>query len=150
MHNGRPALVVLILRDPHLLERGQRRQDRPADPDRVLALWRRDYFHVHRLGRHGRQLLLQARLDVFVHRRAARQNHVFVQVLADVHVALEDRLVRHNVHAAVLFAQERRLEQYLRCAEALAGDGDDLAVRKLKVALALGAAGGYLCLVVEV
>ena len=33
VHNGRPRLVVLGLGDPHLLERGQRRQDGAADPD---------------------------------------------------------------------------------------------------------------------
>jgi hypothetical protein len=37
------GLVVLLLRDPHLLERRQRREDRAADPHRVLALrWRVD------------------------------------------------------------------------------------------------------------
>ena len=36
------GLVVLLLRDPHLLERRERREDRAADPHGVLALRRRD------------------------------------------------------------------------------------------------------------
>ena len=36
------GLVVLLLRDPHLLEGGERRENRAADPDRVLPLRRRD------------------------------------------------------------------------------------------------------------
>merc|ERR1712182_100804 len=48
VHDRRPALVVLLLRDPHLLERRQRRQDRPADPHRVLPLRRRDHLDLHR------------------------------------------------------------------------------------------------------
>merc|ERR1711912_216848 len=51
------ALVVLLLRDPHLLEGGQRREDGAADPDRVLALGRRDDLDLHRGRREGGDLL---------------------------------------------------------------------------------------------
>ena len=33
MNDGRARLVVLLLRDPHLLEGRERREDRAADPD---------------------------------------------------------------------------------------------------------------------
>ena len=46
--DGRAALVVLLLRDPHLLERGERGEDRAADPNGVLALRRRDDLDLHR------------------------------------------------------------------------------------------------------
>ena len=32
VHNGWSALVVLLFRNPHLLESGERRQDGPTDP----------------------------------------------------------------------------------------------------------------------
>ena len=48
MNDGRTRLVVLLLRDPHLLERRQRRQDRAANPHRVLAFRRRNDLDLHR------------------------------------------------------------------------------------------------------
>ena len=42
-----PGFVVLLFADPHLLEGGQRGQDRAADPDRVLALGRCDDLDLH-------------------------------------------------------------------------------------------------------
>ena len=58
MHDGRSTLIVLELRDPHLLEGRQRRHDGAADPHRVLPLWRRDDFDLHTRGRQRGQLLL--------------------------------------------------------------------------------------------
>lgn len=36
--NGRAALVVLLLGDPHLLEGGKRSQNGTTNPNRVLSL----------------------------------------------------------------------------------------------------------------
>lgn len=47
MDNRRSALIVLLFGDPHLLERGQRGQDRTTDPDGVFALWRCNDFNLH-------------------------------------------------------------------------------------------------------
>ena len=44
----RPRLVVLLLANPHLLEGGERGEDRTADPDGVLSLRRRDDLDLHR------------------------------------------------------------------------------------------------------
>ena len=52
VHDGRTGLVVLLLRDPHLLEGGERGQDGATNPDRVpgegeisiLKTKRRTYF----------------------------------------------------------------------------------------------------------
>ena len=42
MDDAGAGLVVLLLRDPHLLEGGERREDRATDPHGVLTLRRRD------------------------------------------------------------------------------------------------------------
>merc|ERR1712010_398750 len=69
--NGRARLVVLLLRDPHLLEGGERRQDGAADPHGVLALRRRERG----------QLLGQTVGDAGVHGGAAREHAVRVEIL---------------------------------------------------------------------
>merc|ERR1712060_86071 len=114
VHDGGPALVVLLLLDPHLLERGQRGQDGASDPHRVLALRRGDDLNGHRVRGQGLDLLLDALRDVLAHRGPARHHDVAVQVLPDVHVALHDRSERQLVDALLLQAQELRLEQRLR------------------------------------
>lgn len=48
VHDRRAGFVVLLLRDPHLLEGGQRGQDGATDPDGVFTFWRRDNFDFHR------------------------------------------------------------------------------------------------------
>eukprot|EP00962_Isochrysis_galbana_P018636 scaffold5373_cov103-Isochrysis_galbana.AAC.7 len=148
--DGRARLVVLLLGDPHLLEGGQRRQDGAADPDRVLALWRCNYLDLHRGWRERGDLLGHAVGDAGVHGGATRQDDVGVQVLTDVNVALHDGVVRRLVHAGRLHAEEGRLEERLRAAEALVADGDDLAVGQLVRLLEGGRRGGGLHLLVEV
>ena len=151
MHDRGPGLVVLALGDPHLLERRQRRQDRPADPHAVLALGRRDDLDLHRPGRARGDLLVHAVGDAREHRRPAREHDVAVEVLADVDVALHDRVERRLVDAGRLHADGRRREQDLRAAEALRADRDDLAVGELVRLLDGGAVGrgGELGLVVD-
>jgi len=41
------GLVVLLLRDPHLLEGGERCQDRTSDPDGVFTLRRSNDLDLH-------------------------------------------------------------------------------------------------------
>merc|ERR1712054_335052 len=89
----RARLVVLLLGDPHLLEGRERREDRAADPHAVFALRGRDDLHLHRGGRERGDLLGHAVGDARVHGGAAREHDVGVQVLADVDVALHDRVV---------------------------------------------------------
>merc|ERR1719214_11925 len=75
-----------------------------------------------------KDLLGHALADARVHGRAAREHDVGVEVLADVDVALHDGLERAVVDAGRLLADERRLEENLRAAEALVADDDDVAV----------------------
>merc|ERR1712080_310908 len=131
VNDRRARLVVLLLRDPHLLEGRQRREDRATDPDRVLALGRRDNLDLHGRGGERRNLLLHAVRDARVHGRASRHDNVAVQVLADVEVALHDRVVRRLVDTGRLESDQTRLEERLRSTEPLVTDRDDLAVREL-------------------
>jgi len=48
VHDTRPTLVILLLADPHLLKGAQRRQDRAANPHRVLAFGWGDDLDLHR------------------------------------------------------------------------------------------------------
>ena len=81
VHNGRAGLVVLLLGDPHLLEGGQRGQNRAADPHRVLALRGGDDLDLHGRGRQRGELLLHAVGNAGEHGGAAGQHDVAVQVL---------------------------------------------------------------------
>lgn len=47
VNNGGTALVVLLLRDPHLLEGGERGQNGTTDPDGVLALGGSNDLDLH-------------------------------------------------------------------------------------------------------
>lgn len=63
VNNGGARLVVLLLRDPHLLESRQRSQDGAADPNRVLAFWRGNNLNLHGGRSQRRDFLLHAVSD---------------------------------------------------------------------------------------
>lgn len=104
-------------------------ENRPADPDRVLALRGRDDLdlraresaprrhqhsvrtRLHAAGAEARELLLHAVRDPRVHRRAAGEHDVPVQVAPDVEVALEDRVVPVRGQRA---RQTRAMRRYSR------------------------------------
>jgi len=111
--DGRARLVVLLLGDPHLLECGQRGQDRASDPDGVLSLWWSYCLDLHGGGSEGGELLLHPVSDAGVHGGASREDDVGVEVLPDVHVALHDGVEGGLVHPAALHPDERGLEQRL-------------------------------------
>ncbi|KAK9293945.1 hypothetical protein QLX08_011281, partial [Tetragonisca angustula] len=93
VNDARSGLVVLLLGDPHLLEGGQRSQDRPTDPYGVFPLGRSDDLDLD--GRRGQSsdFLLHTIGNTGVHGGAAREYGVGVQILADVDVALHDGVV---------------------------------------------------------
>jgi len=82
--DGRSRLIVFLLRDPHLLERRQRSQDRASDPYRVLSLWRCDDLDLHGGRSQGSDLLLHPVSDTRIHGGASRQHRVRVQILSNV------------------------------------------------------------------
>ena len=106
MNNAWAGLVVLLLGNPHRLEGGERGENGATDPYRVLALWRRDNLDLHGARRQVGDLPLHTVGDARVHGGATREHHVGVQVLADVDVALHDRVVGGLVHAGNFHAQE--------------------------------------------
>ena len=128
MDDGGSGLVVFLLGDPHLLERGQRSQNGSTDPDRVLALRRGDDFDLHRRRGQRRDLLLHPVGDASVHGGASGQHRVGVQILADVDVALHDRVVGRLVDTNRFHSEERGLEQRFGAAESLVADCDHLSV----------------------
>jgi hypothetical protein len=60
-------LVVLLLRDPHLLEGREGGENGTTDPDGVLALWGSDDLDLHAGGCKGGDLLLHTVADAGVH-----------------------------------------------------------------------------------
>ena len=79
--NARAGLVVLLLRNPHLLEGGQRGEDGPADPDGVLPLrWSND-LDLDGGWRQGSDFLLHPVSNTWVHGSTTGEDSVGVQVL---------------------------------------------------------------------
>ena len=120
------GLVVLLLRDPHLLEGRERGQDGASDPDRVFALWWGNDLDFHGRGRQGSDLLLHAVGDAWVHGGATGQDGVGVQVLTDIDVTLHDGVVSGLVDTGGFHTQEGWLEKGLWTSESLVTNGDDL------------------------
>lgn len=81
-------LVVLLLRDPHLLEGRERGEDGTTDPYRVLSLGRGDDLDLHGGGSEGGELLLHSVGDTGEHSGTSREDDVSVQVLSDIDIAL--------------------------------------------------------------
>lgn len=65
-------LVVLLLRDPHLLEGRKRGQDGTTNPDRVLSLGRCDDLDLHRGWCKSSDFLLHTVRDTWVHGSTTR------------------------------------------------------------------------------
>ena len=120
------GFVVLLLRDPHLLEGGQRSQDGTADPDGVFALGGSDDLDLDGGRGQGGDFLLHTISNTGVHGGAAGEDGVGVQVLADVDIALHDRVVDCFVDTARFHTQEGRLEQGFGATEPLVTNGDHL------------------------
>jgi|SRR5712671_5574577 len=93
MYDAGARFVILLLRDPEVLERAKRRKNGATNPDRVLAFGRRDDLDLHTRRRKGGELLLQAVCDTREHGRSAREDHVAIQVTTDVEITLEDGVI---------------------------------------------------------
>merc|ERR1719468_191026 len=112
--NGRSALVVLLLGDPHLLEGRQGGQDGATDPDRVLPLGWSNNLDLDGGGSQGGDFLLHTVSNTGVHSGATGHDSVGIQVLTDINVALHDGVEGGLVDATGFHTKERRLEQGLR------------------------------------
>lgn len=83
-------LIILLLRNPHLMKRPQTRQDTAADPTAELPLHhapRREYPDP-RSRIHGLQFLLQPLIEPMDQRRASHDDDIAQQMRADIHIDL--------------------------------------------------------------
>merc|ERR1719233_2804593 len=103
---GRAGLVILLLRDPHLLEGGQRGQDGATDPYRVLPLWRSNDLYLHGGWGQRSDLLLHSVSNTRIHGGASRQNSVSIQILSDINITLHDRVVSSLMNTTRLHTKE--------------------------------------------
>jgi len=88
--NARAGFIVFLLRDPHLLEGGQRGQDGSTDPDGVFTLRGSDDLDLNGGRGQGGDFLLHTIGNTGVHGGATGEDGVGVQVLTDVNIALHD------------------------------------------------------------
>ena len=130
--NRRAGLIVLLLADPHALERTERGQDRTTNPDRVFTLRRRDDLNLDAGRGERRDLLRHTLRDSGEHGGTTRKDDVGVQVLTDIDVALHDGLEGRVGDAVHLESGQVGLEEDLRTAEAFVSDDDDVTVGKLE------------------
>mgnify|MGYP007135351059 CR=1 FL=1 len=105
-----------------LPECAQTSQNATADPGRVLALGRRKNLYPHVLDGHALHLAQQTVTEALGQCAATRQHNVGVQILAQVQVGAIDRIDHDLVHTWVLEADDLRIEEDLRGAEALGAD----------------------------
>jgi hypothetical protein len=129
VNNLRARLVVFLFADPHLLKRGEGRQDGATDPDRVFSLGRSNDLDFHRGRSKSFDFFLHALSNALKHGSTTREHNVAVEILADVHVALHDRVVRGLVDPIGLLSNEVGLEENLGASEAFVADRDHLTVR---------------------
>lgn len=129
--DGGASLLILGLGDPHGLEGGQRGQDGSSDPDEELPLGRGNDLDLHGGGSKGSHFLAESLGNAGVHGGSSGHHDVAVEILADIHVALQDGLVTDLVEAGHLLTDEHGLEKSLGAAETLRADGDGLAVGQL-------------------
>jgi len=144
------AFIVLGLADPHLLEGGQRGQDGAANPDGVLAFWWGNDLDLHRRWSQCRDFLLHAVSNAGEHGRTTRQDSVGIEILADIDVALHDRVESRLVDACSFHSQEGWLEQGLRASEALIANGDHLTIGQFVALFHCGRRGSGLHFVFKV
>jgi len=151
VHDRRTGFIVFLLRNPHLLEGGKRRQDGSTDPDGVFSLGRRDDLDLHGRRRQGGDLLLHSVGDAGIHGRTTREDRVSVKIFTDVDITLHDAVVGRLVDTAGFHSEEGWLEKRFWASESFISDGDDLSVGKLVRFLQGrgGGGGGHLLFEVE-
>jgi len=126
--NSWAGLVVFLLGDPHLLEGGQRGQDRSTDPYGVFSLWGSNDLDLNGGWSQGSDFLLHSVSNTRVHGGTTGQDSVGIQILTDVDIALHDGVVDGLVDSARFHTQEGWLEECLWATESLITNGDDLTI----------------------
>merc|ERR1711879_344145 len=109
--------VILVLRDPHLLECRQGRKDGASNPHTVFTLRWGDDFNLNGRGSKGRDFLVQTLVNVGEHRGATGKDGVSVEVTTDIYVAFLDGVVSELVDTLRFLTDEGRLEQRFASSE---------------------------------
>ena len=78
VNNPWSAFVVLLLRDPHVLEGRQAGEDGPSNPDAVLAFRGGDHSHSHAVRREVGELFAHAVGDAGIHGSPTGEDDVAV------------------------------------------------------------------------
>merc|ERR1712128_385917 len=151
VNNGWTTFIIFLFGDPHLLEGGERGQDRSTNPDRVFPLWGSNDLDLDGGRSQGSDLLLHTISNTRVHGGTTRHDSVGIQVLPNINITLHDGVVGSLMDTTGLHTKEGRLEQSLRAPEPLVTNGDDLTVRKFIRLLQRGggSSSGHLLLEVK-
>jgi len=149
--NGWAGFIVFLLADPHLLEGGERSQDRATDPDGVFTLRGSNDLDLHGAGSKGGDFLLHPVGNTGEHGGTSGKDGVGVQVFPDVDIAFHDGVEGGFMDTSRFHTQEGRLEQRLGAPESLVTDGDNLTVGQLVALLEGGgrSGGGHFLLEVK-
>ena len=142
MDDRRARLVILLLANPHLLEGGERGEDRSADPDGVFTLGRSNDLNLHRRRSEGSDFLLHSIGNTGEHARTSREDNVGVEILTNIDVAFHDGVVGRLVDSGGFHSEEGGLEERFRATESLVSDRDHLTVRKFVALLHAAARRG--------
>ena len=98
--NGGAAFIVLLFGDPHLLESGERSQDRASNPDRVFSLRRSNNLDLDGGRSKGSDFFLHPVSNTRVHSGTTRHDSVSIQILPNVNIAFHDGVVGGLMYTA--------------------------------------------------
>ena len=150
VNDGRAALIVLGLRDPHLLEGGERGKNRTSNPDGVLTLGRSDDLDLHGGRGESSEFLGHTFTNTLEHSGTTGENDVSVEILTDIDITLHDGLEGGIVDTRSLLSDEVGLEEDLRTTETLVTNSDDVTIGELVGLLVFGCLDGLLHLSIEI
>ncbi|BAS75383.1 Os01g0866133 [Oryza sativa Japonica Group] len=120
----------------------ERSQDGTTNPDTVFPLWRCNYLDLHTARGKCSYFLAHTITNTREHCRSPTKDHITVQILSNINIALHDGVVCGFMDARSFHTNKRWLEEHLRAPEPFCSDGDDLAVRQLIALLNRGATPG--------
>merc|ERR1711882_19354 len=109
--DGRTRLVILFFGDPHLLEGGERGQDRSSNPDRVFSLRGGNDLDLHGGRSKSGQFLLHSVSNTREHGSSSGEDNISVEIFSDIKIALHDGVVGGLVDSSSFHTQERGLEK---------------------------------------
>mmetsp|Transcript_19919 Transcript_19919/g.35844 ORF Transcript_19919/g.35844 Transcript_19919/m.35844 type:complete len:250 (-) Transcript_19919:754-1503(-) len=135
-----PILLILTPPHPHILKRGQTRQNAPPHPSTLLPLRRSRNPYPRPFRRPRPRLVEQPIPESGKERRPPRQHHVGKEGGSQIHIAPEDGRQEHVVHGAFFRSDEGGVEQHLGGTVSFRAEVDDLPVGELVLCLGRGIA----------